>query len=285
LAFTFDENTGELSALLYNDTGSERYKCSTIVCHNPICMCGIVTLELVPIKVEDGPGETPEPFRVDVDIYKKSLEYKTEGKVPQKSRQSGRRLLSQLDEDDFLILQKIYFGYKNKITEESAPESIDINFDFNEVEQNGWMYAYNDVLPYGDTLIFTVNDMKYIIYDQHCLKPNCSCTETYLNIFSVDESDEKELCVFLINYKKKKWKEEESFFSDMNLNTIKTAVEQQAPDIYERLKNRHLKLKAIYANNRKQHYTPKQEISLPKVGRNDPCPCGSGKKYKKCCLV
>ncbi len=24
--------------------------------------------------------------------------------------------------------------------------------------------------------------------------------------------------------------------------------------------------------------------NLPKVGRNDPCPCGSGKKYKKCCL-
>jgi hypothetical protein len=22
-----------------------------------------------------------------------------------------------------------------------------------------------------------------------------------------------------------------------------------------------------------------------KVGRNDPCPCGSGKKYKKCCEV
>ena len=23
--------------------------------------------------------------------------------------------------------------------------------------------------------------------------------------------------------------------------------------------------------------------SQPKVGRNDPCPCGSGKKFKKCC--
>lgn len=22
---------------------------------------------------------------------------------------------------------------------------------------------------------------------------------------------------------------------------------------------------------------------MHKVGRNDPCPCGSGKKYKKCC--
>ena len=25
--------------------------------------------------------------------------------------------------------------------------------------------------------------------------------------------------------------------------------------------------------------------SAPKVGRNDPCPCGSGKKYKHCCLA
>jgi len=25
------------------------------------------------------------------------------------------------------------------------------------------------------------------------------------------------------------------------------------------------------------------ERSAPKVGRNDPCPCGSGKKYKRCC--
>jgi len=23
----------------------------------------------------------------------------------------------------------------------------------------------------------------------------------------------------------------------------------------------------------------------PKIGRNEPCPCGSGKKYKKCCLI
>jgi len=22
---------------------------------------------------------------------------------------------------------------------------------------------------------------------------------------------------------------------------------------------------------------------ISKIGRNDPCPCGSGKKYKKCC--
>ena len=38
------------------------------------------------------------------------------------------------------------------------------------------------------------------------------------------------------------------------------------------------------------NYQPMQGIdsrmssaSTKKVGRNDPCPCGSGKKYKKCC--
>jgi hypothetical protein len=28
----------------------------------------------------------------------------------------------------------------------------------------------------------------------------------------------------------------------------------------------------------------RSEASSRKIGRNDPCPCGSGKKYKKCCL-
>ena len=27
----------------------------------------------------------------------------------------------------------------------------------------------------------------------------------------------------------------------------------------------------------------KTKIAEKKVGRNEPCPCGSGKKYKKCC--
>ncbi|MCK8059912.1 MULTISPECIES: Rho termination factor N-terminal domain-containing protein [unclassified Fusibacter] len=29
---------------------------------------------------------------------------------------------------------------------------------------------------------------------------------------------------------------------------------------------------------------PKQVVNTDKIGRNDPCACGSGKKYKKCCL-
>lgn len=38
----------------------------------------------------------------------------------------------------------------------------------------------------------------------------------------------------------------------------------------------------LYAGDRKpEGRTVRREE--PKVGRNDPCPCGSGKKFKKCC--
>jgi hypothetical protein len=33
----------------------------------------------------------------------------------------------------------------------------------------------------------------------------------------------------------------------------------------------------------REYVPPQPYIRPPKIGRNDPCPCGSGKKYKKCC--
>jgi uncharacterized protein len=36
--------------------------------------------------------------------------------------------------------------------------------------------------------------------------------------------------------------------------------------------------------NQKGHASrPDKQKQVGKIGRNDPCPCGSGKKYKKCC--
>ena len=43
----------------------------------------------------------------------------------------------------------------------------------------------------------------------------------------------------------------------------------------------------LTAERRKELYKEQKSsttvVKPPKVGRNDPCPCGSGKKYKKCC--
>ena len=55
-------------------------------------------------------------------------------------------------------------------------------------------------------------------------------------------------------------------------------------------KNRHHELALFEKYNDAWYFTdgsavpPKQVVRTgPKIGRNDPCPCQSGKKYKKCC--
>ena len=42
----------------------------------------------------------------------------------------------------------------------------------------------------------------------------------------------------------------------------------------------------ITANASENYAEPSVTIARdePRVGRNDPCPCGSGKKFKKCCM-
>jgi len=44
-------------------------------------------------------------------------------------------------------------------------------------------------------------------------------------------------------------------------------------DIFTDEKRRQIKMK-LHADS---------HVTVEKIGRNDPCPCGSGKKYKKCC--
>ncbi len=53
----------------------------------------------------------------------------------------------------------------------------------------------------------------------------------------------------------------------------------------ENLKHKEQPAEMNYSGGSEDGESKKQPVrrKTPKVGRNDPCPCGSGKKYKKCC--
>ncbi|MGK5092115.1 SEC-C metal-binding domain-containing protein, partial [Deltaproteobacteria bacterium TL4] len=58
------------------------------------------------------------------------------------------------------------------------------------------------------------------------------------------------------------------------------------PEIIEMPQSRYDQIKEVGERNLKRHQNTIQDTSqilLPEVGRNELCPCGSGKKYKKCC--
>ena len=46
----------------------------------------------------------------------------------------------------------------------------------------------------------------------------------------------------------------------------------------------HLSSKSIYPEEQSYEGSMQPRKAVTKIGRNDPCPCGSGKKYKKCCM-
>ncbi len=273
-------------ATVHNRGRMEIYECNLSTCANPVCACGIVYLDLIPKQAKHKNKDELPVRKVEIDIDKKSLGYKDRKQVPEENLKFAELFLREMDENDFQILYKSHFAIKNKISEEASPDSIDAVFDYHEVEYNGLMSAYNDVLPYGDQLQVKINGRQCLVLDQYCLLPKCPCTDTTLNIMVIDEVGNamEDLCAISLNYRKKKWELIEEYSIPLNLKTVRSSMEDQFPDIYKRLQTRHTKLKAIYAHCKKMYYSTNEKLQLPKVGRNDPCPCGSGKKYKKCCL-
>jgi len=286
MVLTVDDASKKIIATVQNGDRIEKYECLISACKNPVCTCGTADLDLIPIHVENENDVQLSPRKVEIDIDEKSLGYPDKKKVPKEDLEFAELFLSKLDNNDFQVLHERHFTFKNKITEKADLDSIDAYFEYDEVEYHGLMSAYNDVLPYGDQLFVTIDGKECIILDQYCLLPKCSCTDTTLNIMSIDKAGKtgEELCTVSVNYRKKQWETIEGPSFPVTVKTVRTAIEDQLPNIYKRLLKRHIKLKAIYAHCKKRHYSPKQELQLPKVGRNDPCPCGSGKKYKKCCL-
>ncbi len=284
IVFSVEDESHNIVAAIQSQGITQYYQCTLLCCDNPVCTCGTVHMSFSPRRDRDQ-DHSNLSYQVDIDVIRKKLAYEDERKVSKENLIFAKLLLSSLDNADFQFLWKLYFAYKNEITEQAPVDSIEAAFDFQEVEESGLMYAYRDVLPYGDPLFVRFKGEDCLIFDQYCLKPRCACTDATLTFVSNDEDSDKaarELFMVSVNYRKKQWAAVEDMAVPVDVGAVRTAMEGQIPDIYKRLLKRHIQLKGIYAHRKKKHF--KQQLQLPKVGRNDPCPCGSGKKYKKCCM-
>ena len=78
--------------------------------------------------------------------------------------------------------------------------------------------------------------------------------------------------------------ESADMFDDMT-EDIKDCTVKKILSVVPRLSSteRRQTIKVVRGNNIAPTQKPSPVRAQKKVGRNDPCPCGSGKKYKKCC--
>ncbi len=92
----------------------------------------------------------------------------------------------------------------------------------------------------------------------------------------------------LVEFKKEAFTLFEDMMGRIDSETIRylflvqpTRPEDQAREIERRQRRQQQELQ--YQAGAAQAEAPKPIRTGAKIGRNDPCPCGSGKKYKKCC--
>jgi uncharacterized protein len=75
-----------------------------------------------------------------------------------------------------------------------------------------------------------------------------------------------------------------------NFDVLKTLTVAEHQQTVADIEHAVRKLHEYWLSQREpEHYVAQKPIASPlrtepKVGRNEPCPCGSGKKFKKCCL-
>jgi len=150
----------------------------------------------------------------------------------------------------------------------------------------GSFLPYKEILWEDDYLTIDWNERNYIVYDAYCVTPHCSCTTVALWFLEN---------VYRIGVRQSEF----SFIYDYMTHTIneplgiQPKIAKQLADtfpksLHMRFKQRHLRLKEEVKHEIKHKIDQGGYASFHtekrKIGRNDLCPCGSGKKYKKCCL-
>ncbi len=152
----------------------------------------------------------------------------------------------------------------------------------------GTMIFYQKVFGIENAMLLQIDNGDYMVLDSYCATPYCDCSDMAINLFKINSETvlEKPDFSFVYNYKSNKYE------NDMNIgqDIIENQIIPNLLNLNKLFKERHKQLKeklySLMQKKQRQAVLKKQKKNWKsdKIGRNDSCPCGSGKKYKKCCI-
>lgn len=156
--------------------------------------------------------------------------------------------------------------------EEALSASVEI-VGWHRGEQLAWHQVCDDVRQDR----YVLDGHVYDAWDFHCPIASCDCAEVNLHFEPVLPGEISSPGHVNVHLSGNIRGEPEMIRDQARLEQLWTAFCQRHPRYLERLSHRDTLIKMIG-----KRLVPSTKTE-PKVGRNDPCPCGSGKKYKKCC--
>ena len=253
-----------------------------IMCNNPVCRCRDVTLSVFDPSVAPEVMDDTEPLaHVSVDIITREISRK------HPFSEAGKNLIPVLNEDDWVLLQQVFFSYKREITDAGDFQIKDFYFPTDEIEDTAVHVAYRDILPYGEQLIAQFGDDNFLADDTYCIRNGCDCKEGAISFISAKSGVEKKTHPTIwINHETGSTRVERDSQTDKALaKELYSMLLAKYPDLLKRLEKRKANISDLYQKYRASKSPMVRAVAGPKVGRNEPCPCGSGKKFKKCCAT
>ena len=166
---------------------------------------------------------------------------------------------------------------------------------------------FPDVPPYSINVSKSplLPDGSYAFLERYCPNPKCDCQEGLFHMVKVDpQSEFSGTSIADIDYhwggkysnKNPKIRKgtEQSDAAREGLKRFQDSLQNEL-GLVDSFKAHYKMLKDYFIQHPDELLIEDEELLIenndklmtktgPKVGRNAPCPCGSGKKYKKCCL-
>lgn len=151
----------------------------------------------------------------------------------------------------------------------------------------GQFVCFTEIFPFGPMMRVVHEGIVWEVDEYHCVELNCRCSNVVLRFdpFKANggKTDESEAVVFEYNFKSGSG-EVTQRGRIVEPNSLLKEVKRTYSDLDLSLRLRQAILSFLYLKKHQQSLEARVVQLTKSVGRNDPCPCGSGKKYKKCCL-
>jgi len=261
----------------------ETYRGDVNVCDNPICQCNSINIQFSTGEPDD---QHPLIFKVNLDVVNRSVGDSTSGTI---NRNFALALMDDLSNEDWKVLYSIYASAKLYATESMNPKKVEVPFSADEIESDTSLILLHEILPYVRKILITIDGRQYWVCENYCIRTICSCTEAVLICIPGDPKEQSsKQDSFAFDYKENKWRTFRVGEPQIELNAFINAISEKI-DPKDHYKKHHEMLRILYSSYRRRNNidvaVSNKHAIRKKVGRNDLCFCGSGKKYKKCCML
>ena len=149
----------------------------------------------------------------------------------------------------------------------------------------GRFFNYFELFPRNKEMLdFNYGSDQFFAEDSYDIDPRNDnrCLQLSFFKFQLDNSDQAPIFSTVYYFDEKLREQEDAKLSPKNRDML-IAMNQFIPDLNDRLKKRYKNAKKM-GEELLSNQDP-IEVKQEKVKPNEPCPCGSGKKYKKCCAL